>query len=45
MHAMWRDKGTFYITEHRRMDQQSQVRKKQWLSKLELEEIQRRIED
>ena len=27
------------------MDQQSQIRKKQWLTKLELEEIQRRIED
>ena len=27
------------------MDQQSQIRKKQWLPKLELEEIQIRIED
>ena len=27
------------------MDQQSQIRKKQWLIKLELEEIQRRVED
>ena len=27
------------------MDQQSQIRKKQWLTKLELEEIQRRIEE
>ena len=25
------------------MDQQNQIRKKQWLTKLELEEIQRRI--
>ena len=27
------------------MDQQSQIRKKQWLTKLELEELQRKIED
>ena len=45
MHAIWRDKGMFNITEQRLMDQQSQIRKKQWLTKLELEKIQRRIED
>ena len=45
MHAIWRDKGMFNITEERLMDQQSQIRKKQWLTNLELEEIQRRIED
>ena len=44
MHAIWRDKGMFNITEQRLMDQQSQIRK-QWLTKLELEEITRRIED
>ena len=45
MHAIWRDKGMFSITEQRLMDQQSQIRKKQWLTNLELEEIQRRTED
>ena len=45
MHAIWRDKGMFNITEQRFMDQQSQIRKKQSLTNLELEEIQRRIED
>ena len=45
MHTRWRDKGMFTINEQRFMDQQSQIRKKQWLTKLELEEIQRRIED
>ena len=45
MHAIWRDKGMFNITEQTLMDQQSQTRKKQWLTKLELGEIQRRIED
>ena len=35
----------FNITEERLTDQQSQIRKKHWLTKLELEEIQRRIED
>ena len=45
MHAMWRDKGMLNITERRLMDQQSQIRKRQWLMKLEFAEIQRRIED
>ena len=45
LHAMWRDKGMFNITEQKLMDQQRQIRKKQWLTKLELEEIQTRIED
>ena len=27
------------------MDQQSQIRKKQWLTRLELEEMQRKVED
>ena len=35
----------FNINEQRLTDQQSQIRKKKWLTKLELEEIQRRIED
>ena len=34
MHRIWRDKGMFNITEQRLMDQQSQIRKKQWLTKL-----------
>ena len=45
MHAIWRDKGLFNITEQKLMDQQSQIRKKQWLIKMVLEEIERRIED
>ena len=44
MHTICRDKGMLNIIEQRVMDQQSQIRKKQWLTKLELEEIQR-IED
>ena len=45
MYATWTDKAMFNTTEQRLMDQQSQIRKKQWLTNLELEEIQRRIED
>ena len=45
MHAIWRDKGMFNITEQRLINQQSQIWKNLWLTKLELEEIQRRIED
>ena len=45
MYATWTDKAMFNTTEQRLMDQQSQIRKKQWLTNLELEEIQRIIED
>ena len=45
MHAIWRDKGMFNVTKQRLIDQQSQIKKKQWLTNLELEEIKRRIED
>ena len=41
----WRGKGIFKISEQGLMDQQSLIRKKQWLTKLEPEEIQRRMED
>ena len=41
MHATWSNN----ITEQKLMDQQSQIRKKQCLTNLELEEIQRSIED
>ena len=36
---MEREKGMFNITEQKLMDQQIQTRKKQWLTKLELEEM------
>ena len=42
MHAIWRNKGMFNITEQRLMDQQSQIGKKQWFKKLEVEEIQKK---
>ena len=38
MYAIRGDKGLFNMTEQRLMDQQSQIRKKQWLTNLELEE-------
>ena len=39
VHAIWRDKGRFNMTDERLKDQQSQIRKKPWLTKLELEEL------
>ena len=43
IHTIWRDRG-LWTSKQRLMDQQSQIRKKQWLTNLEIEEIQR-IED
>ena len=37
MHTIWRDKGMININEQMFMDQQNLMRKKQWLTKLELE--------
>ena len=45
MHAIQRDKDMFNMTEQRLIDQQSQIRKKQQLMNLQLEEIRGRIED
>ena len=45
MYARWRDKGMVNKTEQRLMEQQSQIKKRQCLTNLKLEEIQRGIED
>ena len=44
MLQIWVEKGMFQVTEQRLVDQANQLRKKQWLSELELEEIGRLIE-
>ena len=45
MHMLWKDRKMVHVTEQRLIDQKNQIIKKQWLSSLELEEIQRNIED
>ena len=42
MCAIWRNKGMFNITEQRLMDQQSQIIKKQWFKKLEVEKYRKK---
>ena len=39
MLQIWVEKEMFHVTEQRLVDQENQIRKKQWLSELELEEI------
>ena len=41
---LWREKGMFIVTEQHLVDQSNQIRKRGWLTDLELEEIIRRIE-
>ena len=41
--AIWREIGTFEITEQRLADQAKVVRKNEWLTEVELEEIRRKI--
>ena len=45
MHMLWKDRKMVNVTEQRLIDQKNQIIKKQWLSSLELEEIQRNVED
>ena len=45
MHALWNEMGMFNVTEHRLLDQKNNMLKRKWLSDLELEEMQRNIED
>ena len=45
MHVIWNEMGMFNVTEQRLVDQKINILKRKWLSDLELEEIQRSIED
>ena len=45
MLQIWVDKGMFQVTEQRLVDQVNQIRKKQWLSESEFEEIRRLIDE
>ena len=45
MHVIWNEMGMFSIIEQRLVDKKNNIFKRKWLSDLELEEIQRNIED
>ena len=43
MIALWRDIGTFEITEQRLVDQVRVIRANEWLTEVELQEIAKKI--
>ena len=43
MIAIWRERGTFEITEQRHVDQARVVRTNEWLTEVDLKEIRREI--
>ena len=45
MLAAWQQREMFFITEQRLVDQANQICKKKWLSDLEMEEMQREVEE
>ena len=45
MHAVWNETGMFNVTEERLVDQNNNILKRNLVSGLELEEIQRNTED
>ena len=44
LHAFWKEKGLFQVGEQRLSDQVRMIRRKGWLSQLQLEEIRRLVE-
>ena len=44
MLKIWNSEGLFFIAEQRLVDQANNIRRKGWLSEVELEEIERKIE-
>ena len=45
MNVIWNEMGMFNVTEQRLVDHKNNILKRKWLLGLELEEIQRTIED
>ena len=43
MHALWKERGLPKITEQRLCDQATAIRKKEWFTSVELDEIRRRM--
>ena len=43
MIAIWRERGTFEITEQRHVDQVRVVRTNEWLTEVDFKEIRRKI--
>ena len=43
MHGIWKERGLFNVTEQRLCDQARMIRKNEWLTTMELEEIKRRV--
>ena len=44
LHAFWKEKVLFQVGEQRLSDQVRMIRRKGWLSQLQLEEIRRLVE-
>ena len=45
IHAIWNKMGMFNVTEQTLVDQKNNILKRKWLPDLDLEELQRNIED
>ena len=44
-HVFWKEKGLFQVGEQRLCDQVRMIQKKGWLSRLQLEEMRRLVEN
>ena len=43
MRSLWPQKGMFWVSEQRLLDQASTIRRNSWMTKLEIEELERKV--
>ena len=43
MLSLWLQKGMFWVSEQRLVDQANTVRRNSWMTKLEIEELERKV--
>ena len=43
MLSLWLQKGIFWVSEQRLIDQANTIRRNSWMTKLEIEELERKV--
>ena len=43
MLSLWQQKGMFWVSEHRLVDQANTIRRNSWMTELEIEELERKV--
>ena len=43
MQSLWQQKGSFWVSEQRLVDQANTIRRNSWMTELEMEELERKV--